>query len=86
MFEFGVQKARIIDQEALGRITTEAEKWHSSAAVLEVELAEVRRQFDELESIHAAALKKEKDTVERLSTTIQKHRMSEDALGAEIKR
>ncbi|KAF9529321.1 hypothetical protein CPB83DRAFT_875673 [Crepidotus variabilis] len=81
-----IQKARLADQEALGKAMTDADNLRASTALLEVHLAEVRQQLDESDSVHAAALKKEKDIIQRLSTTIQKNRMAEDALRAEIDR
>lgn len=79
-----IQKARTADQEALQEAVNEVAKMTTSAAVLEAQLSDVQQRLDESDSVHAVALKKEKDTIQRLTSTIQKNRMAEDALRSEI--
>lgn len=81
-----MQKDRMADQEALQKAIDEKKKTQSSNAVLEVQLADANQKLGELDSVHAAALKKEKDVVQRLTKTIQKSRMAEEALRADIDR
>jgi hypothetical protein len=81
-----LQKERIIDQEVLRTSRAETDELRSSAALLEVQLSDVRQQFEDSDSIHAAALKKEKDIVQRLTTAVQKSRMAEEALRSDIDR
>jgi hypothetical protein len=81
-----MQKERITDQEALHTAGAEIDKLRSSAAILEMQLSDVRRQVEDSDSIHAGALKKEKEIVQRLTTAIQKSRMAEDALRSDIDR
>lgn len=79
-------KERIIDEESLHRARSENDKLRSSNAILEVQLSDVLQQLEESDSIHAAALKKEKDLAQRLTTAIQKSRIAEEALRSDIDR
>jgi len=79
-----MQKDRTVDQEAFQRAIDEKEKLRSSHAVLEVRFADANQKLSELDSVHAAVLSKEKDVVQRLTTAIQKSRMAEEALRADI--
>ena len=81
-----MQKDRVVDQEVLQRAIDEKEQLRLSNAVLGVQLADANHKLSELDSVHAAVLKKEKDAVQRLTTTIQKSRMAEEALRADIDR
>lgn len=56
----------------------------ASTASLEAKVAEMQQKLDNTDSSHANDLKKEKDTIQRLNTTIQKSRMAEEALREEI--
>lgn len=80
------QRERIADHEALQQATTEVALLRSSAAVLEVQLAESRRRLEEIDSVHVAALKKEKHAIQRLTTTLQRNHMAEEGLRGEIDR
>ncbi|CAA7259285.1 unnamed protein product [Cyclocybe aegerita] len=79
-----VQKDRADSEERLKQATEEAEHLKTSAAILESKLARLQEEFDGIASVHATALKKEKDTIQRLTSTIQKNRSAEEALRAEI--
>ncbi|KAJ3499807.1 hypothetical protein NLJ89_g10057 [Agrocybe chaxingu] len=79
-----VQKDRADSEERLKQAAEEAEHLKASAAVLESKLARLQEEFDGVASVHATALKKERDTVQRLTSTIQKNRSAEEALRAEI--
>jgi hypothetical protein len=80
------QRERIADHEALQQATTEVALLRSSAAVLEVQLAESCRRLEEIDSVHVAALKKEKHAIQRLTTTLQRNHMAEEGLRGEIDR
>ena len=54
------------------------------ATSLEAKVAEMHQKLENSDSSHANNLKKEKDTIQRLNTTIQKSRMAEEALRKEI--
>lgn len=56
----------------------------AAAASLEAQVAEMQQKLDDSDSSHANDLKKEKDAVHRLNTTIQKSRMAEEAFRDEI--
>ncbi|KAF8813604.1 hypothetical protein BYT27DRAFT_7180355 [Phlegmacium glaucopus] len=56
----------------------------TSTVSLEAKVVEMQQKLDNGDSIHANNLKKEKDTIQRLNTTIQKSRMAEEALREEI--
>lgn len=81
-----LQKERIADQEVLHSARTEIDELRSSSAVLKVQLSDVRQQLEESDSIHAIALKKEKDIIQRLTTAVQKSRMADEALRTDIDR
>ena len=57
---------------------------NTTTASLEAQVAEMQRKLDDSGSSHANDLKKEKDTIHRLNTTIQKSRMAEEAFRDEI--
>ena len=56
----------------------------AATASLEALVAGMQQRLDDSDSSHANDLKKEKDTVHRLNTTIQKSRMAEEAFRDEI--
>ena len=56
----------------------------ATTASLEAQVAEMQQKLDDSNSSHANDLKKEKDTIHRLNTTIQKSRMAEEAFRDEI--
>ena len=56
----------------------------AATSSLEAQVAEMQQKLDDSDSSHANDLKKEKDTIHRLNTTIQKSRMAEEALREEI--
>ena len=81
-----MQKDRLIDQEALHAAKAEIDKLRSSGAVFEARLLDARQQIEDSNSIHDAVLEKERKVVQRLTTTIQKSRMAEEGLRADIDR
>jgi hypothetical protein len=58
----------------------------AAIASLEAQIAAMQQKLDNSDSGHANDLKKEQDTIQRLSTTIQKSRMAEEAFREEIDR
>ena len=56
----------------------------AATASLEAQVAEMQQKLDDSDSSHANDLKKEKDALHRLNTTIQKSRMAEEAFRDEI--
>ena len=56
----------------------------AATASLEALVAEMQQKLDDSDSSHANDLKKEKDTIHRLNTAIQKSRMAEEAFRDEI--
>jgi len=81
-----LQKERITEQEVLHAARAEIDELRSSSAVLKVQLSDVRQELEESDSIHAVALKKEKDIVQRLTTAVQKSRIADEALRSDIDR
>lgn len=57
-----------------------------TCASLEDQIATLKEQHRQSTLAHETAMKKEKDTVQRLTNAVQKSRMAEDALRAEIDR
>jgi len=78
------QQNRVTLEGQLADATANNKSLQSSVAVLEQQLADAKRDTQETASAHAVLLNKEKDSVHRLTITIQKSRMAEDALRAEI--
>jgi hypothetical protein len=78
------QQDRVTLEEQLADVTANNKSLQSSVAVLEQQLADAKRETQESASAHAVLLNKEKDSVHRLTITVQKSRMAEDALRAEI--
>lgn len=78
------QQHRVTLEEQLADATANNKSLQSSVAVLEQQLADANRETQESASAHAVLLNKEKDSVHRLTITVQKSRMAEDALRAEI--
>ena len=70
------------EEVKLGLATTNDLK--AVTASLEAQVVEMQQKLDESDSSHANDLKKEKDTIHRLNTTIQKSRMAEEAFRDEI--
>lgn len=56
----------------------------AATASLKAQVAEMQQRLDDSDSSHANNLKKEKDTIHRLNTTIQKSRMAEEAFRDDI--
>ena len=56
----------------------------AATASLEAQVAELQQKLDDSDSSHANDLKKDKDIIHRLNTTIQKSRMAEEAFRDEI--
>lgn len=81
-----IQRERVADQEALAQTTTEMALLRSSRADLEVQLTESHQRLEEIEFVHATALKKEREAIQRLTTTLQKSHMAEEGLRGEIDR
>lgn len=78
------QQDQVTLEVQLADATANNKSLQSSVAVLEQQLADVKRESQESASAHAVLLNKEKDSVHRLTITVQKSRMAEDALRAEI--
>ncbi|KAF8894901.1 hypothetical protein CPB84DRAFT_1816067 [Gymnopilus junonius] len=78
------QKEKTESEEKLKLATVVADDLRASLLLLETRLAEAQDQVNTHETRHAVALKKEKDAVARLTSTVQKTRIAEDALRAEI--
>ena len=78
------QQDRVTLEVQLADATANNKSLQSSVAVLEQQLADAKRESQESASAHAVLLNKEKDSVHRLTVTVQKSRMAEDALRAEI--
>lgn len=79
-----VTQQRNISQELLQATTTTAESLKSSLETFKQQVAELESRLS-METYKAdEALKKEKDTVHRLATAVQKSRMAENGLRAEI--
>ena len=70
------------EEVKLGLATTNDLK--AVTASLKAQVAEMQQKLDDSDSSHANDLKKEKDTIHRLNTTIQKSRMAEEAFRDEI--
>ncbi|KAF8161010.1 hypothetical protein B0H34DRAFT_857540 [Crassisporium funariophilum] len=79
-----VQKERAVREEEAKTASEEMSALRTSTAILESHILDLKEIISGSAAKHTAALKKEKDVVQRLSTTIQKSRMAEDALRAEI--
>lgn len=79
-----VQLQRDTSQELLQAMTVTAESLRSSSHTLKQQVAELESKLRTKVQKANEALKKEKDTVSRLTTTVQKSRMAEDGMRAEI--
>lgn len=79
-----LQKEKNTCDDNLTTAITTANDLRASTAILEAQLSEAHHELGTYASNHAAALKKEKDTIQRLTSTIQKNRAAEDALRVEI--
>ncbi|KAF8972978.1 hypothetical protein BDZ97DRAFT_1912579 [Flammula alnicola] len=79
-----IQKERAASEEKLASATTEADNLRASTAILEAQLADMQQELDDSVGRHANAVKKDKETIQRLTSTVQKTRVAEDALRAEI--
>lgn len=79
-----LQKEKNTCDDNLTTAITTANDLRASTAILEAQLSEAHQELGAYASNHAAALKKEKDTIQRLTSTIQKNRVAEDALRTEI--
>lgn len=77
------KEKNICDDNLKSAIAT-ANDLRASTAILETQLSEAHQELGTCASNHATALKKEKDTVQRLTSTIQKNRVAEDVLRTEI--
>jgi chromosome segregation ATPase len=64
--------------------TTTANDLKMSTTILQGQLSEAQKELGTCAANHATALKKERDTIQRLTSTIQKNRVAEDALRVEI--
>ncbi|TFK44638.1 hypothetical protein BDQ12DRAFT_28373 [Crucibulum laeve] len=79
-----VQLEKVRIQDELQTTTNSFETFKASATTLSTEIADLQEQLRENALMHDAALKRERDTIQRLTGTVQKSRMAEDALRAEI--
>ncbi|KAF5370770.1 hypothetical protein D9758_001834 [Tetrapyrgos nigripes] len=73
-----------ITQELLQATTLTANGLKASSEVLKSQVAELTSKLEEERVSHGAAMKKEKDSVQRLTATVQKARMAEEGLRSEI--
>ncbi|KAJ2922324.1 hypothetical protein H1R20_g14760, partial [Candolleomyces eurysporus] len=71
-------------QESVGRAHSEKEAVERDLRSLNLKMEAQEAVLNEVESKHRLALRKERDTIQRLTGTTQKHRMAEDALRQEI--
>ncbi|KIM45040.1 hypothetical protein M413DRAFT_24307 [Hebeloma cylindrosporum] len=75
-----LHKEKSTCEDKLKIATTTANDLRASTAILEAQLSEAHEEL----ANHDIVLKKEKDTIQRLTSTIQKNRVAEDVLRAEI--
>jgi hypothetical protein len=79
-----LQKEHDIREEELKLALATRNDLKAATTSLEAQVAEMQHKLDDSNSSHANDLKKEKDTIHRLNTTIQKTRMAEEAFRDEI--
>lgn len=79
-----VQKEKIDFDEKLALAASEANDLRASMTILEVRLVEAQQELHDSVAKHTNAVKKDKDAIQRLSSTIQKSRVAEEALRGEI--
>lgn len=78
------EKERITREEQLKVATELVDELKITAQALKCQVAETEEKMQQGVLVNEAALKKEKETVRRLTTTFQKNRMAEDVLRTEI--
>jgi chromosome segregation ATPase len=78
------QKERHVAEERLKTATELTDELRSSSDSMTRQLRETEEKMRLSAAASAVALKKEKDTVQKLGNTVQKCRMAEDALRSEI--
>lgn len=79
-----IQKERTEHDDKIKSATSAVDDLTATVALLETQLAESQEEVHKTKSQHALLLKKEKDAVTRLTSTVQKNRVAEDVLRAEI--
>ncbi|KAH9485315.1 hypothetical protein JR316_0002223 [Psilocybe cubensis] len=79
-----IQKEKTQHDEQLKSAMSTVDNLTATVAVLEAKLSETQEDMRKTAAQHAVLLKKEKDTVARLTSTVQKNRIAEDVLRAEI--
>lgn len=79
-----VQKERVAVDGQLKAATESTDKLRASSEYLTRQVAEIEGKLREAAGAHEVALKKERDTVKRLTGAVQTVRMAEDAMRAEI--
>ncbi|RDB16797.1 hypothetical protein Hypma_002648 [Hypsizygus marmoreus] len=79
-----LQQERAVLEEQLKTATGQVDAFRSSSESLTRQIAELEDKMAEAAAHSDAALKKERDVVHRLSTTVQNCRTAEEALRAEI--
>ncbi|KAF8197930.1 hypothetical protein BJ912DRAFT_874859 [Pholiota molesta] len=79
-----LQKEKIASEEKLALAIAEADNLRTSTAILEARLTEAQQELHDSVAQHANDVKKDKDTIQRLSSTVQKSRIAEEALREEI--
>lgn len=79
-----LQKEHDVREEEVKLSLATTNDLKAATSSLEAQVAEMQQKLDDSDSSHANDLKKEKDTIHRLNTTIQKSRMAEEALREEI--
>lgn len=79
-----LQKEKIASEEKLALAIAEGDNLRTSTAILEAQLMEAQQELRDSVAQHANTVKKDKDTMQRLSSTVQKSRIAEEALREEI--
>ncbi|KAF9484441.1 hypothetical protein BDN70DRAFT_872455 [Pholiota conissans] len=79
-----LQKEKTSFDEKLALAMAEANEVRTSATILEARLTEAQQELKDSAAQHVNAAKNDKDTIQRLSSTVQKSRVAEVALREEI--
>jgi chromosome segregation ATPase len=79
-----IQKEKTSLEEQLKASTAEMDALKIDTAILEARVGELQEEIKQTVVKHVNDVKKDKELVQRLTTTVQKNRMAEEALRAEI--
>jgi hypothetical protein len=79
-----LQKEHDTREEEIKLALTTTNDLKAATASLEAQVAEMQQKLDDSDSSHANDLKKEKDIIHRLNTTIQRSRMAEEGFRDDI--